>query len=72
MAFVADPGLSSRPVLSFERIEGLAILAFAVTMASITLVQGSIAERERTAFSDRAVCEQRSLAMPSLFFLALH
>ena len=75
MAFLADSGVPSaspRLVLPFERIEGLAILAFALVMASITLVQGSIAERERAAFSDTAVCEQRSLAAPNLFFLALH
>jgi hypothetical protein len=76
MAVLADTGgprppLSTRLDLLFDRSEWLIVVPFAVILAAIVLLQGSIAGRERADSLDRAVCEQRTFLTPT-FFLALH
>ena len=77
MAFLADSGVpcpprSPRPVPLIERTEWLVLAVLATLLASLGFLQGSIAGTERTALQDMAVCEQRTLASPNLFFLAFH
>ena len=77
MAVLADPGgprppLSTRLDLLFDRSEWLIVVPFAVILATIVFLQGSIAGRERADPRGRAVCEQRTFLTPGLFFLALH
>jgi hypothetical protein len=74
MAVLADSGgprppLSTRLDLLFDQSEWLIVVPFAVIVAAIILVQGSIASRERADALDRAVCEQRTFLTPNLFFL---
>jgi hypothetical protein len=76
MAVLADTGgprppLSTRLDLLFDRSEWLVLVPFAVILATIVLLQGSVAGRERAESPDRAVCEQRTFLTPT-FFLALH
>jgi hypothetical protein len=77
MAVLADPGgprppLSTRLDLLFDRSEWLIVVPFAAILATIVLLQGSIAGRDRADSLDRAVCEQRTFLTSNLFFLALH
>ena len=74
MAVLAESGgprppLSTRLDLLFDRSEWLIVVPFAVILAALVLVQGSIAGRERADALDRAVCEQRTFVTPNLFFL---
>jgi hypothetical protein len=74
MAVLAESGgprppLSTRLDLLFDRSEWLIVVPFAVILAALILVQGSIAGRERANALDRAVCEQRTLLAPNFFFL---
>ena len=77
MAVLADPGgprppLSTRLDLLFDRSEWLIVVPFAAILATIVLLQGSIAGKERTDPRGTAVCEQRTFPASNLFFLALH
>jgi hypothetical protein len=77
MAFLADPGvprppLSTRLVLPFDRSDWLLVVAFAVFLATILFLQGSLASRERADFRDTAVCEQQTFPPLNFFFLAIH
>ena len=74
MAVLAESGgprppLSTRLDLLFDRSEWLIVVPFAVILAALILVQGSIAGRERADSLDRAVCEQRTFLTPNPFFL---
>jgi hypothetical protein len=75
MAFSADPSVpcprSSRLALPFDRIEWLIVVPFAVILATIVLLQGSIAGRERPDLAT-GVCERQAFPTPNLSFLALH
>jgi hypothetical protein len=76
MAVLADSGgprppLSTRLDLLFDRSEWLIVVPFAMILAAIVLVQGSVAGGERADPLGRAVCEQRTFLTPT-FFLALH
>jgi hypothetical protein len=78
MAFLADPGVprppsSTRLVLPFDRSDWLLVVViFAVFLAAIVSLQGSLATRERADLGGTAVCEQRAFAPLSFFFLAIH
>ena len=77
MAVLVDPGgprppLSTRLDLLFDRSEWLIVVPFAVILATIVFLQGSIAGSERADPRDTAVCEQRTFLTSNLFFLALH
>jgi hypothetical protein len=74
MAVLAESGgprppLSTRLDLLFDRSEWLIVVPFAMILAAIVLVQGSIAVGQRADPLGRAVCEQRTLLTPNLFFL---
>ena len=77
MAVLADPGgprppLSTRLDLLFDRSEWLIVVPFAVILATIVLLQGSIAGKERADSLGTGVCERQAFPVPNLFFLALH
>jgi hypothetical protein len=74
MAVLAESGgprppLSTRLDLLFDRSEWLIVAPFAIILAALILVQGSIAGREQADSLDRAVCEQRTFVTPNLYFL---
>jgi hypothetical protein len=74
MAVLAESGgprppLSTRLDLLFDRSEWLIVVPFAMILAAIVLVQGSMADGQRADPLGRAVCEQRTLLTPNLFFL---
>ena len=73
MAFLADSGVprppsSTRLDLPFNRGDWLLVVAFAVFLATILVLQGSLASQGRSDFSATAVCERP----PNFFFLAVH
>jgi hypothetical protein len=67
MAFLADPGVP-RPTLSAPFV----VVSFAAVLATIVLLQGSLAGRQRPLSLDTAVCEQQTFLTRSHFFLTLH